>query len=180
MYKKWTELVNYTDVRKSLSDMEVSTIQLENDSLVTRLEERKRELVTYSLNIGEQRLLLNSICKNLGNALNAIDLQQKNEIISDEIKKIKQKMSFTSEVDRIYSQADQVYTDFSNRLSQRFPNLTLQDRRLMVLLRIGFSSKEIAPILNISVKSVEISRYRLRKKLNLSQEESLTDLIKNI
>ena len=178
--KKWTELVNYTDVRKSLSDMEVSTIQLENDSLVTRLEERKRELVTYSLNIGEQRLLLNSICKNLGNALNAIDLQQKNEIISDEIKKIKQKMSFTSEVDRIYSQADQVYTDFSNRLSQRFPNLTLQDRRLMVLLRIGFSSKEIAPILNISVKSVEISRYRLRKKLNLSQEESLTDLIKNI
>ncbi|MEZ7954189.1 MAG: LuxR C-terminal-related transcriptional regulator, partial [Bacteroidales bacterium] len=178
--KKWTELVNYTDVRKSLSDMEVSTIQLENDSLVTRLEERKRELVTYSLNIGEQRLLLNSICKNLGNALNAIDLQQKNEIISDEIKKIKQKMSFTSEVDRIYSQADQVYTDFSNRLSQRFPNLTLQDRRLIVLLRIGFSSKEIAPILNISVKSVEISRYRLRKKLNLSQEESLTDLIKNI
>ncbi len=178
--KKWTELVNYTDVRKSLSDMEVSTIQLENDSLVTRLEERKRELVTYSLNIGEQRLLLNSICKNLGNALNAIDLQQKNEIISDEIKKIKQKMSFTSEVDRIYSQADQVYTDFSNRLSQRFPNLTLQDRRLMVLLRIGFSSKEIAPILNISVKSVEISRYRLRKKLNLSQEESLADFIKNI
>lgn len=178
--KRWTELVNYTDVRKSLSDMEVSTIQLENDSLVTRLEERKRELVTYSLSIGEQRQLFNSICKNLNEALHSQDVQRKNDLISEEIRRVKQKMSFTSEVDRIYSQADQVYTDFSNRLEQKFPNLTLQDRRLMVLLRIGFSSKEIAPILNISVKSVEISRYRLRKKLNLNQEESLTDFIKNI
>lgn len=89
-------------------------------------------------------------------------------------------MSFTSEVEKIYTQADHVYADFSNRLAQRFPNLTLQDRRLMVLLRIGFSSKEISPILNISVKSVEISRYRLRKKLNLSQDENLTEFIKSI
>jgi len=46
------------------------------------------------------------------------------------------------------------------------------------LLRIGFSSKEIAPILNISVKSVEISRHRLRKKLNLSQDENLVEFVK--
>ena len=178
--KKWTELVNYSDVRKSLSDMEVSTIQLENDSLFTRLEERKKELITYSLNIGEQRQLLNSICKNLNDAIINQDLMAKNELIMGEIRRIKQKMSFTNEVEKIYAQADHVYADFSSRLQQKFPKLTLQDRRLMVLLRIGFSSKEIAPILNISVKSVEISRYRLRKKLNISQEENLTEFIKSI
>ena len=178
--KRWTEMVNYSEIRKSLSEMEVSTIQLENDSLVTRLEERKRELITYSLSIGEQRQLLNSICSNLKEALVKEDPEEKNNIIMSEIKRIRQKMSFTSEVEKIYTQADQVYTDFSNRIAQRFPNLTLQDRRLMVLLRIGFSSKEISPILNISVKSVEISRYRLRKKLNLSQDENLTEFIKSI
>ncbi|PKO99452.1 MAG: inorganic phosphate transporter [Bacteroidetes bacterium HGW-Bacteroidetes-8] len=176
--KRWTELVNYTDIRKSLSDMEVSTIQLENDSLVTRLEERKRELITYSLSIGEQRQLLSSISRTLESAINTQDPKEKNELLMAEIRRIKQKMSFTNEVERIYTQAEHVYSDFSNRLIQKFPNLTVQDRRLMMLLRIGFSSKEIAPILNISVKSVEISRHRLRKKLNLSQDENLVEFVK--
>ncbi len=176
--KKWTELVNYTDIRKSLSDMEVSTIQLENDSLVTRLEERKRELITYSLSVGEQRQLLSSISRTLESAVNTQDPKDKNDLLLAEIRRIKQKMSFTNEVERIYTQAEHVYSDFSNRLIQKFPNLTVQDRRLMVLLRIGFSSKEIAPILNISVKSVEISRHRLRKKLNLSQDENLVEFVK--
>ncbi len=178
--KKWTELVNYTDIRKSLSDMEVSTIQLENDSLVSRLEERKKELITYSLSIGEQRQLLSSIVRKLELAISESNSVEKNEILLSEIKRIKHKMSFTNEVERIYTQADEVYADFSNKLLQKFPNLSVQERRLMVLLRIGFSSKEIAPILNISVKSVEISRYRLRKKLNLPQNESLVDYIKTM
>lgn len=178
--KRWTELVNYTDIRKSLSDMEVSTIQLENDSLVTRLEERKKELITYSLSIGEQRQLLNSIVRKLESAISESNPAEKNDILQSEIKRIKHKMSFTNEVERIYTQADEVYADFSNKLVQKFPNLSVQERRLMVLLRIGFSSKEIAPILNISVKSVEISRYRLRKKLNLPQNESLVDYIKTM
>ncbi|MDZ4059271.1 MAG: inorganic phosphate transporter, partial [Bacteroidales bacterium] len=178
--KRWTEMVNYTDVRKSLNDIEVSTIQMENDTLVTRLEERKRDLITYSLSIGEQRQLLSSICTNLYSAITESDLKQKNELLQTEIRRIKQKMSFTNEVERIYSEAEQVYSDFANRVHQKFPNLTVQDRRLMVLLRIGFSSKEIAPILNISVKSVEISRYRLRKKLNLSQDDNLVDFVKSM
>ena len=89
-------------------------------------------------------------------------------------------MSFTNEIELIYSKAEQVYTDFAERLSVKFPNLTAQERRLMILLRIGFSSKEIAPILNISYKSVEISRFRLRKKLGLNRDENLVDFIKNI
>lgn len=178
--KKWTELVNYTDMQKSLSDMEVNTIQMENNALVTRLEEKRKELITYSLSIGEQRQLLNSICKTLENAISADADSDKNEILKTEINRIKQKMSFTNEIELIYSKAEQVYTDFSERLTLKFPKLTNQEKRLMVLLRIGFSSKEIAPILNISPKSVEISRFRLRKKLNLNKDENLVDFAKNM
>ncbi len=178
--KKWTELVNYTDMQKSLSEMEVNTIQMENNALLTRLDEKRKELITYSLNIGEQRQLLNSICKTLENAISTVNEKEKNEVLKGEINRIKQKMSFTDEIELIYSKAEQVYTDFSERLSLKFPNLTNQEKRLMVLLRIGFSSKEIAPILNISPKSVEISRFRLRKKLKLNKDENLVEFAKNM
>ena len=54
------------------------------------------------------------------------------------------------------------------------------ERKLALLLRVGFSSKEIAPLLNISTKSVEIARYRLRKKFDLKKEINLTEFIKTI
>ncbi|MDO9152715.1 MAG: helix-turn-helix transcriptional regulator [Paludibacter sp.] len=89
-------------------------------------------------------------------------------------------MSFTSEAEKIYFEAEQVHNDFSSRLTLKFPNLTPQEKRLLVLLRIGLSSKEISPILNISPKSVEINRHRLRKKLNLNKDENLIQFIKSM
>jgi AraC family chitin signaling transcriptional activator len=58
--------------------------------------------------------------------------------------------------------------------------LTPNDLKLCVYLRLNLSSKEIAPMLNISPQSVEIKRFRLRKKMDLDHEENLTDYILNI
>lgn len=82
-------------------------------------------------------------------------------------------MSFSNEVDKIYLKAEQAQVNFMERLQAQYPQLSVQERRLLLLLRIGLSSKEIAPLLNISPKSVEISRYRLRKKLNLERDVNL-------
>ncbi|MGA9588773.1 MAG: LuxR C-terminal-related transcriptional regulator, partial [Salegentibacter sp.] len=60
------------------------------------------------------------------------------------------------------------------------PELTSNDLRLCAYLRLNLSSKEIAPLLNISVKSVEIKRYRLRKKMDLGRNVNLTDYILGI
>ena len=87
---------------------------------------------------------------------------------------------FSGEIEKIYQQAEQVNDDFPNRLSSHSPQLSAQDKKLALLLRIGFSTKEIAPLMNISPKSVEIARYRLRKKLDLKKEMNLTDFIKTI
>ena len=59
---------------------------------------------------------------------------------------------------------DQVYEDFTKRLREKFPNLTPNDVKLCAYLRMNLSTKEIAPLLNISIRGVEIHRYRLRKK----------------
>jgi DNA-binding CsgD family transcriptional regulator len=91
-----------------------------------------------------------------------------------------QKMSFSHEMDDFYLKAEKVHNDFPAKINVRFPDLTEQEKRLTILLRVGFSSKEISSIMNISPKSVEISRYRLRKKLNIDNKVNLTNFIKSI
>ena len=72
---------------------------------------------------------------------------------------------------------DQVHENFLSRLREAYPQLTSKDLRLCAYLRLNLSSKEIAPLLNISIRGVEISRYRLRKKLDLDHREHLADFI---
>ena len=70
--------------------------------------------------------------------------------------------------------------DFLKRAKKLHPDLTHNNLKFCAYLRLNLTSKEIAPLLNISVKSVEIRRYRLRKKLNLSSKTNLTDYILSI
>ncbi len=72
---------------------------------------------------------------------------------------------------------DQANQNFFKRLKKSHPELTSSDLRLCAYLRMNLSSKEIAPLLNISLRGVEIKRYRLRKRLNLDTEENLIDFL---
>jgi len=67
--------------------------------------------------------------------------------------------------------------DFLKKVKVLHPELTANDLRLCAYLRLNLSSKEIAPLLNISVRSVEVKRYRLRKKMNLDHESGLVTYI---
>ena len=95
---------------------------------------------------------------------------------------IRQRLSYDRDVDSqyFYAQAEYLHEDFNAKLSENFPDLTPQERRLATLLRLGFSSKYIATLMNITSKSVEISRYRLRQKLGLSRGDNLVNFIKSI
>jgi len=77
-------------------------------------------------------------------------------------------------------QMDELHQEFFKNLKQKFPGLSSNDLRLCAYLKIGFSSKEIADLLNIQPSSIYISRSRLRKKLNLSIEEDLYDFLNSI
>ncbi|MDD4645672.1 MAG: hypothetical protein PHY99_06755 [Bacteroidales bacterium] len=72
---------------------------------------------------------------------------------------------------------DQAHQDFINRLKIAFPDLTQSDLKLCAYLRLNISSKEIAHLLNISLRGVEVRRYRLRKRLNMSTEENLYEFL---
>ena len=72
---------------------------------------------------------------------------------------------------------DRVHSDFVVKLKEKHPAISGNELKLCAYLRMNLSTKEIAQLMNISVRGVEISRYRLRKKLNLSTETSLFDFL---
>ena len=74
---------------------------------------------------------------------------------------------------------DRIHENFFRNLKQQYPDLTAGDLRFCALLRLNMPTKEIAKLLNISVRGVDAARYRLRKKFNLPQEDSLTDFMIN-
>lgn len=74
---------------------------------------------------------------------------------------------------------DRIHENFFRNLKQQYPDLTSSDLRFCALLRLNLPTKEIAKLLNISTRGVDAARYRLRKKFNLSQEDSLTDFMIN-
>lgn len=74
---------------------------------------------------------------------------------------------------------DRIHENFFRNLKREYPDLTPGDLRFCALLRLNMPTKEIAKFLNISVRGVDAARYRLRKKFNLSSEDSLTDFMIN-
>lgn len=75
---------------------------------------------------------------------------------------------------------DQVHNNFLQRIKQKHPALTPKELKLCAYLRMNLTTKELAPLLNISVRGVEISRYRLRKKLGIPGDANLNDYMKSI
>lgn len=75
---------------------------------------------------------------------------------------------------------ENVYEDFYKRLKERFPDLTAAEKKLCALLRLNLTSKEIAALTFQASQSVDMARYRLRKKLGLPQEGNLASFLEQI
>ncbi len=129
--------------------------------------------------------------------LSAVTIQmiEKNEIL-DEIKSIinKKAPNSESELKKLvskYTIQDNSWRDFDNyfesvnknfytRLKQKYPDISSNDLKICALIKLNLSIKEMASILNISPDSVKTARHRLRKKLQLTTEENLTDFILSV
>ena len=70
---------------------------------------------------------------------------------------------------------DRAHNDFLKRIKNEFPHLSAKDLKLCAYLRMNMSTKEIAPLLNISIRGVEIGRYRIRKKLGIPHQQNLNE-----
>ena len=167
---------------RALSDMELKVVLSENQALHNAVEQKRQEVMNVALSIVEQKEFLESLDDMVSRLSKTDDPKEKDSLIAELSSALKQRLSYDRDVDSqyFYAQAESLHEDFNAKLSENFPNMTQQERRLATLLRLGFSSKYIATLMNITPKSVEISRYRLRQKLGLGKGDNLVNFIKSI
>ena len=156
---------------------EKEIISLQNKNLEAELKFKNKELATITMHLVER----GGILLNIKEALLAVIKKTK---IPDAEHEFRSVFRTLNEIEKnaddwnhfaIYF--DQVHNDFLTILKSRFPDLSSTDLKLCAYLRLNLSSKEIAQLMNISLKGVEISRYRIRKKLNLATEVNLYDFL---
>jgi DNA-binding CsgD family transcriptional regulator len=132
------------------------------------LTEKNRELAISTMSMIKKNQFLSKIKKDL----KQVDSTQKASSVINIIDRHLNNQDDWKFFEEAFNNADK---DFLKKVKNYHPSLTNNDLRLCAYLRLNLSSKDIAPLLNISLSSVEIKRYRLRKKMNLSRNEGLTD-----
>ena len=136
------------------------------------MDTKNRELAVSTMSLIKKNELLSLIKEDLKHT--SVDNNKSiKSVISTITKNISEEDTWT-----VFKEAfDNADNDFLKKVKLAHPSLTPNDLRLCAYLRLNLSSKEIAPLLNISVRSVEIKRYRLRKKMDLPHEQGLVEYI---
>ncbi|WP_426485645.1 LuxR C-terminal-related transcriptional regulator [Flavobacterium sp. 2] len=185
-YYKWNKL-RYTQKLKLQAEelkhqREILEMELKKENELNVQEYEKHilelELQTKSSEVAGKSLSIAKQSEMIENIQNILDSEKDFNKLKSEIKKaIKINEVNKHEWEIFETNLNQIHNEFIINLSKKFPNLTPKDIKLCVYLKMNLSSKEIAPMMNISFRGVELHRYRLRKKLNLNQEENLSKFL---
>ena len=147
-------------------------IKLNNDKLRNDIESKNKELATSTMNIIKKNEFLSTIKGEL--------VKGGEKSITKVVKIIDKNLNNTDDWKMFQEAFNNADKKFLKKVKDKHPTLTPNDLRLCAYLRLNLSSKEIAPLLNISPRSVEVKRYRLRKKMELPHDSNLTNYILEI
>lgn len=159
---------------------ELKYAQKTGDRLKQEVDLKTAELEKFALQLVEKEKMLNSLKNVLKLLKQASNENEREEAIKEISLMINNSLNLAKERELFYSSVSNVNAEFFTKLSQQFTTLTESDQRLIALIKLGLSSKEIASLSNISAKSVEMNRYRLRKKLNLPPNLELSTFVNQI
>ncbi len=162
--------------QSELMQVELKNKQLEEENLKGQLGLKSKELTTHTLQIIQKNQVLEEIREELNAILKDDKRDQKKQI-----RQLVQKVSQSFNQDKYWADFrsifDQVHPHFFSQLTRQFPDLTATDLRLIALLKMNIASADVATLLGISSDSLRVSRYRLRKKIGLTEGESLSAYI---
>lgn len=173
-------------VRFSLeqSQREKELMELKNQQMQYDVKHKSSELADSTMNLVRKNDLLQLLDEDIRALSESVRREDPKLRILKQIGEIRRNIQSNLNDDDNWNKFEEnfnlVYDHFMQELIARFPDLKKNDRKLCAYLRMGLSSKEMASLLNTSVRSIETARYRLRKKLNLGNGTNLTDFIQKL
>ena len=160
-----------------LQKNEKEIIELQNEKLINEVIYKNKELADASMHLVERGDALVKVKDELQQLYKKTggnhDVKKAIQLVSDIEKN-------NSNWEQFSTHFDEVNNGFLNKLKLKFPSLTNTDLKVCAYLQLKLSTKEIAQLMNISIRGVEISRYRLRKKLQLTTEQSLNNFLNEV
>lgn len=160
------------EVEKSENEI----IKLKNEKLNENIKHKNSQLASATMHLVQKSEILMKIKSDLKNVESEAPFELKRKL-QQITRTIESDIQLDENWEQFENYFDQVHENFFKRLRSKYPKLTPKDQKLCAYLRMNLTTKEIAPLLNISVRGVEISRYRLRKKLGLNSEVNLVAFI---
>ncbi len=167
---KKERLINQKDRQLHETQKELLRLELDN---------KDNDLINFALHLVQKNEVLKQLKYDLGK-LPVNDDNELNRKIKELSIHVQQSLQINKDIEEFQQKVDLTYDDFFDKLKVKFPSLTKNEKRLCALLRLNLSTKEISSLNNTSIKAVEMSRYRLRKKCNLNNAQSLSEYLQNI
>ncbi|MFZ9694638.1 MAG: ligand-binding sensor domain-containing protein [Chitinophagaceae bacterium] len=150
-------------------------VTLKNEKLEAEINFKNSELASSTMHLVKKGELLTKIKEELSRVIKTLE----NPVAINEIKKVLKSVGEDDKIDQEWEtfakHFDKVHSEFVVNLKEKYPALSANEVKLCIYLRMNLSSKEIAQLMSISVRGVEISRYRLRKKIGIRSEVNLFD-----
>lgn len=162
-----------------LEQTEKELIRLKNEKLEAEIEYKNAELASTAMNLVQKKEFMVKLTDELNK------LSKGKEVVdASDLKKIIRSLGSEEKLDEEWKQFsihfNNVHSNFLVTLKNIHPDLSAHELKLCAYLRMNLSSKEMAKLMSISVKGVEINRYRLRKKLQLQPKEDLFQYLLNV
>jgi DNA-binding CsgD family transcriptional regulator len=156
---------------------EKEIIRIRNENLNAEMILRDKELANQAMNM----VLKNEFLLKLKEELFKLKDNCQEEALRDKIihivNRINREVDSNKQREVFENAFDEVNEAFLNKLNAKYPMLTPAEQRLCAFIKMNISTKEIAPLMNISVRGVEIARYRIRKKMGIGRDTNLTRLL---
>lgn len=165
------------ETKQALTDAELEKSKLIQARLKNELEFKNKELTTFGMHIAQKNELFNEFIEHL-TSIEKTDIDKSS--VESAIKSFKQRLDINHELEEFYSHTELVHQDFLFKLTEKFPELTDHDKKLSSQIRLNLSNKEIAALNNVSLKSVEVGRSRLRKKMDIESSVNFSEFLQNI
>lgn len=178
--KELHEMEKEFEAEKSRREKQI--MQLEKEKLEYDLQHKSQEMANLMINFVRKNEMLTEIKSEIfkvASSLKGEGAREGKQLLLVINGKIDSNIQSDEVLKRIEDQFDLIHNNFMKRLHARHPDLSNNERMMCAYLKMNLSTKEIAPLLNISVRGVETIRYRLRKKFGLEREDSLTDYLSN-
>lgn len=161
-------------VKRMHRQQEERLAKLEKDKLAKEIKLKQKELASTTLNIAKKNEVLIELKNMLLFNKDKFSNQQRYRSF---IKKLENSVNDSEDWKRFEVSFKELHEDFFEKLLKEYPSLTPKDLKLCAYLKMNLSSKEIAPLMGITNRGVEIHRYRLRKKLKIDSSKNLSNFL---